>query len=149
MNSTLKTVAFWAVIVVSAWLLWQVVRSNAPTSRSPEIPYSTFIAKAQAGEIASVNITGTQILGEYRNGGGTFHLTGPNTPAAYLGTLQDKGVEIQFRDANEGNLPLQLLGTWAPLILLGALWFFMIRQMQRKNRPSNPRSGMGPSDGLG
>jgi cell division protease FtsH len=23
-----------------------------------------------------------------------------------------------------------LLGTWAPLILLGALWFFMIRQMQ-------------------
>jgi cell division protease FtsH len=27
-------------------------------------------------------------------------------------------------------LPLQLLGTWAPLILLGALWFFMIRQMQ-------------------
>ena len=25
---------------------------------------------------------------------------------------------------------MQLLGTWAPLILLGALWFFMIRQMQ-------------------
>ena len=25
---------------------------------------------------------------------------------------------------------MTLLGTWAPLILLGALWFFLIRQMQ-------------------
>ncbi len=37
---------------------------------------------------------------------------------------------MAFRDVNSGSLPLQLLGTWAPLILLGALWFFMIRQMQ-------------------
>jgi cell division protease FtsH len=44
--------------------------------------------------------------------------------------LHDKGVSMTFRDANSGSWPLQLLGTWAPLILLGALWFFMIRQMQ-------------------
>ncbi len=37
---------------------------------------------------------------------------------------------VNFRDINSGSLPLTLLGTWAPLILLGALWFFMIRQMQ-------------------
>ena len=47
-----------------------------------------------------------------------------------LKNLQSKGVNITFRDVNSGSLPLQLLGTWAPLILLGALWFFMIRQMQ-------------------
>ncbi len=34
------------------------------------------------------------------------------------------------KNVNNGSWPLQLLGTWAPLILLGALWFFMIRQMQ-------------------
>jgi cell division protease FtsH len=44
--------------------------------------------------------------------------------------LNDKHVTVIFHDANSGSLPLQLLGTWAPLILLGALWFFMIRQMQ-------------------
>ena len=42
----------------------------------------------------------------------------------------DKGVTITIRDINSGSWPLQLLGTWAPLILLAALWFFMIRQMQ-------------------
>jgi cell division protease FtsH len=44
--------------------------------------------------------------------------------------LRDKGVNINIRDVTNGSWPLQLLGTWAPLILLAALWFFMIRQMQ-------------------
>jgi cell division protease FtsH len=45
-------------------------------------------------------------------------------------TLRDKGVNITIRDNSNGSWTIQLLGTWAPLILLGALWFFMIRQMQ-------------------
>ena len=45
-------------------------------------------------------------------------------------TLRDKGVSMNIRDITSGSWPLQLLGTWAPLILLAALWFFMIRQMQ-------------------
>jgi cell division protease FtsH len=149
MNSTLRTILFWILIVVSALLLWQVVRSDAPNARSPEITYTDFIAKAQAGEIASVSITGTQIRGEYRNGQGTFYLTGPNAPTAYLGILQEKGVAIRFRNANDSNLPLQLLGTWAPLILLAALWFFMIRQNQRRKPPRGPDSDMYRSGGLG
>jgi cell division protease FtsH len=44
--------------------------------------------------------------------------------------LRDKGVSMNIRDITSGSWPLQLLGTWAPLILLAALWFFMIRQMQ-------------------
>jgi hypothetical protein len=30
---------------------------------------------------------------------------------------------------------MQLLGTWAPLIVLGGLWFYMIRQLQRRKVP--------------
>lgn len=149
MNSTLKTVVFWLVIALSATSLWQVVRSGSPTARSPEITYSTFIAKTQNGEIASVSIAGSEIQGVYRNGAGAFHLTGPANPAAFLGILQDKGVEIRFHRANEANTPLQLLGTWAPLILLGALWFFMIRQVPRRSPPSGSGQGPGPSGGLG
>jgi hypothetical protein len=50
-----------------------------------------------------------------------------------LELLQQKGAEIWFRDTSQGTW-----GTWimnlAPLALLAALWFFMIRQMQTKNR---------------
>lgn len=148
MDRTVKTLLFWIVVVISAALLWQVVR-GAKTVRTPEITYSTFISRAQSGEVASVMVTGTQIQGEFRNSAGAFHLTGPSNPVAFLGILQDKGVEIRFRDANENNLPLQLLGTWAPLILLAALWFFMIRQTRRRSPPGGTGPGLGPSGGLG
>jgi cell division protease FtsH len=148
MNRTFKTLVFWAVIVFSAWLLWQTVRANSPNAQSPEIDYSSFIAQAEAGKIASVTVTGTHITGEYRDEKGTFQLTGPNSPSAYLGILQDMGVAIRFRDAPAGNLPLQLLGTWAPLILLGALWFFMIRQIRRRSQPGSAGDSLDPSGGL-
>ena len=72
-----------------------------------------------------------EVRGKYRDGS-AFHTTAPSnyfTPEV-LKDLHGKGVNVNFRDVNSGSLPLQLLGTWAPLILLGALWFFMIRQMQ-------------------
>lgn len=132
MNASLKTVFFWFFIGVSALLFWQSVRSAPQDRRSPEISYSQFISEVQGGNIASVVITGSQIQGEYRNGKGGFRLAGPNNQGVYLDALQNKGVEIRFKDVATDSLPLQLLSTWAPLILLGALWFFIIRQMQRR-----------------
>ena len=43
--------------------------------------------------------------------------------------LRDKGVNMTIKDANAGGWPSWLLNL-APFILLGALWFIMIRQMQ-------------------
>jgi cell division protease FtsH len=133
MNRTIKTILFWAIIVVSALLLWQVVRSSPEDQRTPEISYSQFISKVEAGEISRVDIAGSRIRGQYRDGTGAFRLIGPSNPAVFLDTLRSKGVEIWFKDVPGDNLPLQLLGTWAPLILLGALWFFMIRQMRLRS----------------
>ena len=40
MNSTIKTVLFWAVIVVSAVLLWQVVKTGSNGAKEKEIGFS-------------------------------------------------------------------------------------------------------------
>jgi cell division protease FtsH len=79
--------------------------------------------------VHEVLIDGMQLHGKYADGS-PFHTTVPQNDSAMVKDLSDKKVLITFRDANSGSWPLQLLGTWAPLILLGALWFFMIRQMQ-------------------
>src|SRR5262249_47897567 len=126
-----------------AMLLWQIVRSNGPGSpREPEISYSQFMADVDAGKVESVSIAGTQIRGRYRHGSGAFHLTGPSDPKIVMDALQQKGVEFSFHDPGTVSGPAQLLGTWAPLILLGALWFFMIRKMQRRGPgpPASPSS---------
>jgi len=47
-----------------------------------------------------------------------------------LETLHHNNVEIWFTDTAEPTSPTWLLNI-APLILLAALWFFMIRQMKR------------------
>ncbi|MGB8063334.1 MAG: ATP-dependent metallopeptidase FtsH/Yme1/Tma family protein [Candidatus Sulfotelmatobacter sp.] len=145
MNSSVKTVLFWAVIFVSAMLLWQVVRATPDDRKIPEIDYSRFMSDVDAGNVASVDIRGTQIQGQYRDGKGVFRLIGPSNPAVYLDVLRNKGVEIRFRDGGNGSPPAQLLGTWAPLILLGALWLYMIRQMQK--RRSIPPGGIPPAGG--
>jgi len=130
-NSTVKTVLFWLLIVVSAVLLWEVVKGARDGQKDAELNVSQFMGDVDQGNIKDLSVYGMEVRGHLKDGS-AFHTTAPVnyfTPEMLKG-LQSKGVSISFRDVNSGSLPLQLLGTWAPLILLGALWFFMIRQMQ-------------------
>ncbi|MGC2448612.1 MAG: ATP-dependent zinc metalloprotease FtsH, partial [Candidatus Sulfotelmatobacter sp.] len=131
MNSTVKTVLFWLLIGVSALLLWEVVKGARDGQKDKEVNVTQFISDIDQNSVQEITVNGMEVRGKLRDGS-AFHTTAPTnyfTPEL-LKSLHDKGVLINFRDVNSGNLPLTLLGTWAPLILLGALWFFMIRQMQ-------------------
>jgi cell division protease FtsH len=130
-NSTVKTVLFWLLIGVSALLLWEVVKSARDGQKDREVNVTQFMGDVDQNNIREIEVYGMEVHGKYRDGS-AFHTTAPTnyfTPEL-LKSLQSKGVSIKFRDINSGSIPLTLLGTWAPLILLGALWFFMIRQMQ-------------------
>ena len=139
MNANVKTLVFWGVIVLAAFLLWQVVRAG-PESSLRVISYSEFLLRVESGNVARVNISNSEIIGDSRDGS-RFRLVPPTSQDAMLQLLHQRNVEIWFRDTGAANLPLQLLGTWAPLILLGALWFFMIRRMQRIRRPLDSKQG--------
>lgn len=131
MNSTVKTVLFWLLIGVSALLLWEVVKGARDGNKDKEVNVTQFMSDIDQNNIKEITVNGMEVRGKYKDGS-AFHTTAPAnyfTPEL-LKNLQSKNVNITFRDVNSGSLPLQLLGTWAPLILLGALWFFMIRQMQ-------------------
>jgi len=129
-NSTVKTVVFWLVIVLSAVLLYQVVMRSNSGPKEKEVNFSQFMTDVDQGRVREVTIDGMQVKGKYANDGSPFHTTAPANYPDMIKTLRDKGVNINIRDITSGSWPLQLLGTWAPLILLAALWFFMIRQMQ-------------------
>ncbi|MFZ0730887.1 MAG: ATP-dependent zinc metalloprotease FtsH [Candidatus Sulfotelmatobacter sp.] len=131
MNSTVKTVLFWLLIGISALLLWEVVKGARDGQKDKEINVTQFISDIDQNSVQEITVNGMEVRGKLRDGS-AFHTTAPTnyfTPEL-LKSLKDKGVVMNFHDVNSGNLSLTLLGTWAPLILLGALWFFMIRQMQ-------------------
>jgi cell division protease FtsH len=128
-NSTVKTIVFWLVIVLSGVLLWQVVKAGGPGAKEREINFSEFMSQVNQGNVAEVTVIGTEVRGKYRNDKTTFHTTvPPNYPDMYK-FLQEKNVNITVKDVQGGSWPTWLLNL-APLILLGALWFIMIRQMQ-------------------
>jgi cell division protease FtsH len=127
-NSTVKTVVFWLVIVLSAFLLWQVVKNSSGGQKDTERNWTQFMSDVNQGNVQDVTINGQEVRGKYRDGKG-FHTSVPvNFPDMYK-TLQDKGVQVTVRDISGGGWPSWLFNL-APIILLAALWFFMIRQMQ-------------------
>jgi cell division protease FtsH len=128
-NSTVKTVVFWVVIVLSALLLWTVIQQGRGAQKDKEIKSSQFLSEVAQGNVQEVTVDGQNVRGKYRDGS-AFHTTVPLNYPDMFKTLYDKVGSVDVKDVNGGSWPLQLLGTWAPLILLGALWFFMIRQMQ-------------------
>jgi cell division protease FtsH len=81
------------------------------------------------GNVKEVTINLQEVHGKFANDGSTFHTTVPTNYPDMIKLLRDKGVVINVRDASSGSWPSWLLNL-APLILLAALWFFMIRQMQ-------------------
>jgi cell division protease FtsH len=127
-NSTVKTVVFWLVIVLSAFLLWQVVKNSSGGQKDAERNWTQFMSDVNQGNVQDVTINGQEVRGKYRDGK-SFHTSVPvNFPDMYK-TLQDKGVQVTVRDISGGGWPSWLFNL-APIILLAALWFFMIRQMQ-------------------
>jgi cell division protease FtsH len=132
MNKNSKRVIFWLVILASAFVLWQAVRTNPRDKNVVEISYSHFLLQVADGHVTKVVIASNVIRG-YDDKGNRFKVFGPANQSAMLDALQQRDVDIWFDE-----LPAPTWGTWlmnlAPLILLGALWFFMIRQLRKSGR---------------
>ncbi len=131
MNSTVKTVLFWLLIGVSALLLWEVVKSARDGQKEKEINVTQFMSDVDQDNVHEFTVNGMEVRGKYRDDS-AFHTTAPGEllHSRHVQEPSRQGRRQSHSGFNSGSLPLQLLGTWAPLILLGALWFFMIRQMQ-------------------
>jgi cell division protease FtsH len=126
-NSTVKTIIFWVVILISAVALWQVVKTANSGQKIKDINFSQFMAEVDQGSVKEVTITGMEVTGK-ANDGSSFHTTAPANYPDMIKKLQEKGVSITVHDVNSGSWGW--LVQLAPLALLAALWYFMIRQMQ-------------------
>ena len=127
MNSTIKTVLFWAVILGSALVLWQVVKNANSGQKVVELSAAQLLTEVDQGNIKEVTINGMEATGKEANGQ-SFHAIVPaNYPDMYK-EFRDKGVNFTVKDVTSGSW--SWLVNLAPLALLAALWYFMIRQMQ-------------------
>ncbi len=129
MNSTAKQVVFWLVILLFGVLLWQVVHMSTNPMKDKPINFSEFMGAVNAGTVLDATIDGQQVRGHYKDSKGGFTTTVPTNFPDMNKALLDKGVNVNVRDTTGGSWPTWLL-QFAPLILIAAVWFFMLRQMQ-------------------
>ena len=82
MNSNVKTIIFWAVLICVAVLLWAVVK-NGHSKPDRALNFSEFLNEVEAGNIKSVSINGSTVKGDFVNGDDSFHTEVPsNYPEA-------------------------------------------------------------------
>ena len=128
MNSTVKTIIFWVFIFACLVVLWEVFQKSAGTGKDSEIAWSEFLQDAQQGQVSDVTVVGSEVRGHLR-GDKAFHVTVPANYPHLFDVLDQNKVKVTVKNT-DGNSWWNLLVQFSPVIVIGALWFFMIRQMQ-------------------
>jgi cell division protease FtsH len=127
-NSNIKTLIFWVVLICLAVLLFAVVRTGQGP-KEQQISFTDFLDKVQAGEIKEVTITGSEVHGLYKTPNLALHTFVPTNYPDLYNQLRDKSVNVTIKDNSSGSWVSILLNA-SPFIVLLAFWIFMMRQMQ-------------------
>ncbi len=129
MNSTFKTVILWVTLLAVGVVLWRMIQGGQNSGKDREIPYTEFMADLNDNKIADVTIENNLARGKFRTGD-SYHVVVPATNPTLLKALDDhKDVKTTFKDNQGWNWSMAIF-QFSPFILLGVLWFVMIRQMQ-------------------
>ncbi|MDE3197665.1 MAG: ATP-dependent metallopeptidase FtsH/Yme1/Tma family protein, partial [Acidobacteriota bacterium] len=128
MNSNVKTIIFWVVLVCIAVLLWAVVKQGHGKPNSP-LTFSEFLTQVDEGNIRDVTINGSEVKGEFVNQQRTFSTIVPSNYPKLYDLLQDKKVATTITDPSSSGW-VSILVQSSPFILLIGFWIFMMRQMQ-------------------
>jgi len=132
-NSTVRQIVFWVLIIGGAFLLYQVF-SGRNTPKETPLSYSALLEKAQQKPtlVKKAQLEeGHGIKGELVSGE-AFSTELPNefAQADVAKTLRENGVpEVSFKSTSSSQWLIGLI-SYAPLLVFIGLWIFMMRQMQ-------------------
>jgi cell division protease FtsH len=121
---------FWVFIVVCMMLLWSVVQKSSSAGKDKEIAYSDLFSEIKQGHVADAEIQGGDLRGHMKGSPNVqFHThVGDHYESLETALL---ATDAKFaKKEQQNNMLLPILFNVGPFVLLGAIWFFMLRQMQ-------------------
>ena len=127
MNSNIKHLMLWVVLIaVAGMLIWVVRQNQGPRER--DMMFSDFMNEVTAKHVAEDTIAANDVHGKLTSGE-AFHVIVPlNYPDIY-NKLEASGAKTSIKDTSSGTW-LSILLQASPFIVLAAFWIFMVRQMQ-------------------
>jgi cell division protease FtsH len=133
-NSTVRTILFWLLMILLAVVLWKMASTGGQSAHEAEPSYTDFLGKVQSGGVKDVTIylapNSAELQGEYRDATKFKGVTIANTAIPDVTkSLQDHNVLYNYKEVKTADW-LSFLVNFAPLILLVLFWVFMMKQMQ-------------------
>ncbi len=131
MNSTFKQLLIWLLTLGCLLVGWRFVTMNMGQKNDKAISVTEMQSEADAGKISDILVDGTDVTGKYKDGKETFHtdITPNYMDRAEVQDLDNHGVNVTIK-SQQGNVYWNALLSFAPILVLVALFMFMIRQMQ-------------------
>jgi len=128
-NSTVKTVVFWVVMLATALLLWQVVKTGN-TTKERDLSFTEFMTQVEQDNVSEITLySSNEVRGQFRKDNSRLKTVVPNNYPDLIGILREKGVIITVKESSTSSW-VAILVNAAPFLLLIGFWIFMMRQMQ-------------------
>ena len=126
MNSTVRSLVFWVVLVVVVVMIWSF--STQFQAGDNAVSFSEFVRWVDDGQVETVTIAGNEINGTLTTGD-RFRSYAPPQFEGLVNQLIERDVAVTAREA-AGNPWTTLLYSWAPFLLIIGFWVFFMRQMK-------------------
>ena len=125
MNPSVRSFAFWMVLVVVVVLVWNF--STQLQTGDESVSFSEFVRMVDSGQVERVTLTGNDITGT-TSSGEEFRTYAPSQYEGLVNQLVERDVAVDAKEA--AGSPWLLLTSWAPILLILAFWIFFMRQVQ-------------------
>ncbi|MCJ7748034.1 MAG: ATP-dependent zinc metalloprotease FtsH [Desulfobacterales bacterium] len=126
MNSLLKNLVFWGIIIVIMILLFNLFYGK-PRQTVLDKNYSEFITEVEKNQVLEVEAQGRNLIWKDKDGK-RYKTYAPEDPEM-IKILREKRVVINAKKESDTSF-IQIIITWAPMILLIGVWIFFMKQMQ-------------------
>ncbi len=126
MNTSVRSFAFWMVLVVAVVLIWNF--STQFQTGDNTVSFSEFVRMVDAGQVEDVTLAGNEVTG-LTTSGEQFRTFAPPQYEGLVNKLVERDVAVSAQDA-AGSPWATLLYTWAPILLILGFWIFFMRQVQ-------------------
>ncbi|MCS7080189.1 MAG: ATP-dependent zinc metalloprotease FtsH [Chloracidobacterium sp.] len=128
MNTAVRQVVLWIVIIAGGVLFWSLLHRNGPLKEdNPD--YATLVKKIEAREIQEAVISETEVTGKYTNGKPFRTDIISGVAGELMNRMREKDIKVQGKPATSG-IWLTILLYYLPVFLLIGFVFLMMRQMQ-------------------
>jgi len=125
LNRLNKNIALWLGVVLVFVLLINLF--SQPRARRDQVNFSEFLDLLKKGEVSEVLIQGDNVQGTLLNGR-QFKTYNPGY-AKLIEDLRERDVIITGEEEKQSPW-ITILISWFPMIIIIAIWIFLMRQMQ-------------------